>query len=235
MKRLSGLLQFLVGFVLGVSILVGGAAAVAYMFFSRLNSEPPKPVFTEEKKTEEKTEAKTETNPPAKSDLLATVPDKEPKAAESPAVTEAPSPKPVESSAIANAAEPKPAESPAVASVAEPKAAETKPAVTEAPSPKPKAVPSAKPPRPEPRTEAPAPKRSAKPETADRGYKARVTWQSGLSLRSEPTSQSARLGGLDYNTSVRIVGTSGDGQWQRVRLSDGREGWIKAGNITKED
>lgn len=50
MKRLSGLLQFVVGFVLGVVILVGGATAVAYMLLSGMNSNPPKPVFTEEKK-----------------------------------------------------------------------------------------------------------------------------------------------------------------------------------------
>ncbi|MFO0164598.1 MAG: SH3 domain-containing protein, partial [Microcystis sp.] len=89
-------------------------------------------------------------------------------------------------------------------------------------------------------TAAPAPKASPKPspeetkrETKSEGYQARVTWQSGLSLRSQPTSESTRLGGLDYNTKVSVVGTSSDGQWQRVRLSDGREGWIKAGNISR--
>ncbi|MFM6056625.1 MAG: SH3 domain-containing protein, partial [Microcystis aeruginosa] len=56
MKRLSGLLQFMVGFVLGVAILVGGATAVAYMLLSGMNSNPPKPVFTEEKKEETKEE-----------------------------------------------------------------------------------------------------------------------------------------------------------------------------------
>ncbi|MGV2387946.1 MAG UNVERIFIED_CONTAM: SH3 domain-containing protein [Microcystis novacekii LVE1205-3] len=35
-----------------------------------------------------------------------------------------------------------------------------------------------------------------------------MTWQSGLSLRSQPTSESTRLGGLDYNTKVSVVGTS---------------------------
>jgi uncharacterized protein YgiM (DUF1202 family) len=87
---------------------------------------------------------------------------------------------------------------------------------------------------------APAPKASPKPspearkrEATSEGYQARVTWQSGLSLRSEPTSESTRLGGLDYNTKVSVVGTSSDGQWQRIRLSDGREGWIKAGNISR--
>jgi uncharacterized protein YgiM (DUF1202 family) len=158
MKRLSGLLQFMVGFVLGVVILVGGATAVAYILLSGMNSNPPKPVFTEEKKEETKEE----------------------------------------------------------------KAAKPQAEVKESP------------------TAAPAPKASPKPspeetkrETKSEGYQARVTWQSGLSLRSEPTSESTRLGGLDYNTKVSVVGTSSDGQWHRVRLSDGREGWIKAGNISR--
>ena len=158
MKRLSGLLQFMLGFVMGVAILVGGATAVAYMLLSGMNSNPPKPVFTEEKKEETKEE----------------------KAAKPPA--------------------------------------EVKESPTAAPAPKASPKPS-----PE----------ETKRETKSEGYQARVTWQSGLSLRSEPTSESTRLGGLDYNTKVSVVGTSSDGQWHRVRLSDGREGWIKAGNISR--
>lgn len=158
MKRLSGLLQFMLGFVMGVAILVGGATAVAYMLLSGMNSNPPKPVFTEEKKEETKEE---------------------------------------------KAAKPQ---------------AEVKESPTAAPAPKASPKPS-----PEAR----------KREATSEGYQARVTWQSGLSLRAEPTSQSTRLGGLDYNTKVSVVGTSSDGQWHRVRLSDGREGWIKAGNISR--
>jgi outer membrane biosynthesis protein TonB len=170
MKRLSGLLQFMVGFVMGVAILVGGATAVAYMLLSGMNSNPPKPVFTEEKKEEPK-EEKTAVKPSP----TATNPVPEQPQAE---VKESPN------------------------------------------APAPKASPK---PSPEAR----------KKETTSEGYQARVTWQSGLSLRAEPTSQSTRLGGLDYNTKVSVVGTSSDGQWQRVRLSDGREGWIKAGNISR--
>ena len=168
MKRLSGLLQFMVGFVLGVVILVGGATAVAYILLSGMNSNPPKPVFTEEKKEETKEE----------------------KAAKSIPTTP----------------------------VQEQPQAEVKESPTAAPAPK--AAPK------------PSPEETKK-ETTSEGYQARVTWQSGLSLRSEPTSESTRLGGLDYNTKVSVVGTSSDGQWQRVRLSDGREGWIKAGNISR--
>ena len=168
MKRLSGLLQFMVGFVLGVVILVGGATAVAYMLLSGMNSNPPKPVFTEEKKEETKEE---------------------------------------------KAAKPIP-----TTPVQEQPQAEVKESPTAAPAPKASPKPS-----PEAR----------KREATSEGYQARVTWQSGLSLRSQPTSESTRLGGLDYNTKVSVVGTSSDGQWQRIRLSDGREGWIKAGNISR--
>jgi uncharacterized protein YgiM (DUF1202 family) len=168
MKRLSGLLQFMVGFVLGVVILVGGATAVAYILLSGMNSNPPKPVFTEEKKEETKEE---------------------------------------------KAAKPIP-----TTPVQEQPQAEVKESATAAPAPKASPKPS-----PEAR----------KREATSEGYQARVTWQSGLSLRSEPTSESTRLGGLDYNTKVSVVGTSSDGQWQRIRLSDGREGWIKAGNISR--
>ncbi|MDB9425650.1 SH3 domain-containing protein [Microcystis aeruginosa CS-564/01] len=168
MKRLSGLLQFMVGFVLGVAILVGGATAVAYMLLSGMNSNPPKPVFTEEKKEETKEEKAAKSIP--------TTPVQEQPQAE---VKESPT------AALAPKATPKPS--------------------------------------PEAR----------KKETTSEGYQARVTWQSGLSLRSQPTSESTRLGGLDYNTKVSVVGTSSDGQWHRVRLSDGREGWIKAGNISR--
>ncbi|AVQ70991.1 hypothetical protein MTo_03590 [Microcystis aeruginosa NIES-1211] len=167
MKRLSGLLQFMVGFVMGVAILVGGATAVAYMLLSGMNSNPPKPVFTEEKKEETKEEKAAKSIP--------TTPVQEQPQAE---VKESPN------------------------------------------TPTPKASPK---PSPE----------ETKRETKSEGYQARVTWQSGLSLRSEPTSESTRLGGLDYNTKVSVVGTSSDGQWHRVRLSDGREGWIKAGNISR--
>jgi outer membrane biosynthesis protein TonB len=183
MKRLSGLLQFLIGFVLGVSILVGGAAALAYMFLAQMNSAPPKPAFNEEKKEEKAVE-----KPAEKAPIAATSPS-EPAKPEPVAATVSPSPEP-----------------------------EVKKSPEAAPSPKAEAKPA------------------PKPETAsnDEGYRARVTWQSGLSLRAEPTSQSTRVGGLDYNTPLRVVGKSDDGQWQKVQLADGREGWIKAGNVSRD-
>jgi len=126
MKRLSGLLQFMLGFVMGVAILVGGATAVAYMLLSGMNSNPPKPVFTEEKKEETK-EEKTAVKPSP----IPTTP------------------------------------------VQEQPQAEVKESPTAAPAPKASPKPS-----PEAR----------KREATSEGYQARVTWQSGLSLRSSTKS-----------------------------------------------
>ncbi len=81
------------------------------------------------------------------------------------------------------------------------------------------------------------PKPAASPTTAEAlptgAYKARVTWSSGLSVRSEPSAEASRLAGVDYNTEVVILGQSPDGKWQKIRLSGSQEGWIKAGNVAK--
>lgn len=66
-------------------------------------------------------------------------------------------------------------------------------------------------------------------------YKARVTWSEGLSLRAEPNLDAERTGSAAYNQLIVVLGESADKNWQRVRLADGeQEGWIKAGNIKKE-
>lgn len=91
------------------------------------------------------------------------------------------------------------------------------------------------------RTTSPAkpsatPKTDSSPEPLALGtYKARVTWSQGLSLRSEPNLDAERTGSAAYNQLIVVLGESADKNWQRVRLEDGeQEGWIKAGNIQKE-
>lgn len=65
-------------------------------------------------------------------------------------------------------------------------------------------------------------------------YRARVSWEKGLSLRAEPGAGAERIGELEYNQQIVVLEASPDKNWQRVRLSDSdREGWIKAGNIEK--
>jgi len=49
-KGLLAALQFVLGFLLGIAILAGGAAAVGYFIFSRMASPPNKPIFAEELK-----------------------------------------------------------------------------------------------------------------------------------------------------------------------------------------
>ncbi|NEP03241.1 MAG: SH3 domain-containing protein [Symploca sp. SIO2E9] len=51
---LSRIAQFIIGFLLGVSILVGSTVAVAYYFFTKLAVTPPKPIFAEEEPAQEK-------------------------------------------------------------------------------------------------------------------------------------------------------------------------------------
>jgi hypothetical protein len=76
-----------------------------------------------------------------------------------------------------------------------------------------------------------------KPETEDLpagAYQAKVTWSTGLSLRSEPSTDAERIGGVDYNAELIILSTSNDNQWQKVRVpSSGQEGWVKSGNVEK--
>lgn len=92
------------------------------------------------------------------------------------------------------------------------------------------------------RTPLPAKQPNATPNSTDSSkpiepgaYKARVTWSEGLSLRSEPNLDSERTGSAAYNQLIVVLGESADKNWQRVRLEDGeQEGWIKAGNIQKE-
>lgn len=62
MKHLSNIFQFSIGFVLGLAILAGGTAALAYVFFAKMTANPPKPIFTEEKQEKN---ANKEVTPPA--------------------------------------------------------------------------------------------------------------------------------------------------------------------------
>jgi Bacterial SH3 domain len=82
----------------------------------------------------------------------------------------------------------------------------------------------------------PTPTVKAEDKLPQGAYKAKVTWSGGLSLRSEPSTDSERVGGLDYNRELVVLQTSGDGKWQKIRTVDGNlEGWIKAGNVKRNE
>jgi uncharacterized protein YgiM (DUF1202 family) len=148
LSRLSGLLQFIIGFFLGMALLLGGAATAAYFLLSNMTSAPPKPIFAEEKK-------------------------------ELAAKQEAPQKK-------------------------------SAPKEVQKPTPSPS------------------------PEAPSNSYKARVSWSEGLSLRAEPSTESARLGTVPYKAEILVLGTNPENTWQKIRLlSSGEEGWIKGGNVEK--
>ena len=64
-------------------------------------------------------------------------------------------------------------------------------------------------------------------------YRARVSWPQGLSLRLAPSLDAERIGGIDYNQQIVVLEESSDKSWQRIRLEDNKQGWIKAGNIER--
>lgn len=101
------------------------------------------------------------------------------------------------------------------------------------PSPSPTAAVAASP-SPSP-AEAPvaSPSPESSPSPAAQGYQARVTQPIGLILRQEATADAAQLGGVEYNQEVVVLEDSPDGGWQKVRLSNGTEGWIKGGNTER--
>ncbi|MDJ0846001.1 SH3 domain-containing protein [Crocosphaera sp.] len=160
MNRLSGVFQFLLGFFLGIFLLVGGTASLAYVVFSRMNANPEKPTFAEEKAPE--TTAKAESQPVAKQQTKT---------------------QPVE------------------------EVVATEPVIEE---------------------------EETDEDLPDGAYRAKVTWSTGLSLRSQPDSEADRIGGVEYNSELIVLQTSADGDWQQVRLPGSQsEGWVKAGNVAK--
>lgn len=78
---------------------------------------------------------------------------------------------------------------------------------------------------------SPEPAPTPSPAPTPEGYEAVVVQPIGLVIRSEPTTASQQLGGVDYNAEVRVLEESEDGRWILIRLPEsGQEGWVKAGN-----
>jgi Bacterial SH3 domain len=91
------------------------------------------------------------------------------------------------------------------------------------PSPSPSATPS-------PTSQTPA---ESTPSPTD-GYLATVNFPSGLSVRDNPSSDAARIGGVEFNQEVVVLEDSSDGDWQRIRSqTSDLEGWVKAGNLKR--
>ena len=64
-------------------------------------------------------------------------------------------------------------------------------------------------------------------------YRARVSWSEGLILRSAPYLDAERIGGIEYNQQIVVLEESPDKSWQRIRLENNQQGWIKAGNTER--
>jgi hypothetical protein len=157
LQRVSATAQFILGFLLGISLIIGVSGSLVFAYYKRMSILPEKPVFpvvsSESTQTIEPLASKTNIEPEA---------------------------------------------------------------VTINPEPKPE-------PEPEPTIELPA----------DAHY-AVVTWSEGLSLRAEPSVDSERIGGVEFESKIIILEDSSDGKWQRVRLPGSQmEGWIKGGNTEK--
>ncbi|MGL5033112.1 MAG: SH3 domain-containing protein [Microcystaceae cyanobacterium] len=108
---------------------------------------------------------------------------------------------------------------------------ETKPKVEPSPavSPTPEASPSA--------TPEPTPTPEAKKEELPAGaYRAKVIRSEGLSLRGDPSKEAERVGGVGYNADLVVLEKSPDGEWVKVKTAEGgQEGWVRAGNLKKEE
>jgi Bacterial SH3 domain len=77
-----------------------------------------------------------------------------------------------------------------------------------------------------------APSKPAAPLPAG-AYEGRVTQEIGLILRTGPEIGSGQTGGVEYNERIVVLETSADKAWQKIRLSSGKEGWVRGGNVEK--
>ena len=158
-QRISTTAQFILGFLLGISLIAGVAGTVIFAYYKKMSVQPEKPVFSEVPEPK----SATKKNPPS-----TTI-------------------EPIESNISASEIE-------------------TEPQV--APEPEPEPLPP-------------------------NAYRGQVTWPEGLSLRAEPTIESERIGGIQFQDTIVILETSTDGAWQRVQLSNKQEGWVRGGNTER--
>lgn len=159
-QRLSATIQFILGFVIGISLIAGVSGAAIYAYYQKMSVLPKKPNFPKVTASPESA-----TEPADDIDI-----------------------EPLESTTVP----PDEAEADAV----EPEEAE--------------------------------------PELPPNAYRAVVTWPEGLSLRSEPSIDADRIGGIGADATIIILEDSADSQWQRVRLPwNGQEGWVKGGNTER--
>jgi cytoskeletal protein RodZ len=97
------------------------------------------------------------------------------------------------------------------------------------PTPTPKATPTTS------ATPTPSETPTEKAEELPKGaYRGKITWSQGVSLRSEPTQDSERVGGAGFNETIIVLEESPDKVWKKVRVESSKvEGWTKVGNLER--
>ncbi len=176
--KISAVIQFILGFIIGILILSGVGAATAYFLLSQLANTPPQPDYEQGKQQPE--------------DSVATT-----------------SPESEQEESDNNLVESEQSDSPAEEEASEEK--QSTPQETES-------------------EEEP----SIQERFGEQAYPARVTWSTGLTVRSGPSVNSSRVGGVDYNDKLIILGKSSDGEWQKVYVPETeQQGWVSSGNVKR--
>ena len=62
-------------------------------------------------------------------------------------------------------------------------------------------------------------------------YQVKVTYGTGLLIRSGPGNEYGSIGGVDYDAVVDVLEESGD-RWLKIRF-DGLEGWVRGKGNTQ--
>jgi uncharacterized protein YgiM (DUF1202 family) len=116
----------------------------------------------------------------------------------------------------------------------------SKPSFAEERNPKPAVKPVAKKPSIKPSQE-PDKKEEKEEETKKEkplppgAYGATVVWETGVSLRKEPTDGSEKTGGVGFKEKITVLKETADKSWVQVRNADATvEGWLKAGNVERD-
>lgn len=120
---------------------------------------------------------------------------------------------------------------------AEPVATPTEAAAPPEAAPAPEAEPPAEPPaEPAAAPEAEPTEEPTAEELPPGSYRALVVQPIGLIVRSGPGTEHGQVGGVDYNAELVVLEEPAGQGWIKVRVTaTGAEGWVKAGNVRRQE
>ncbi|WP_066380999.1 SH3 domain-containing protein [Anabaena sp. CA = ATCC 33047] len=86
-------------------------------------------------------------------------------------------------------------------------------------------------------TASPSPSPSPTSEELPPGaYRGTVTWAEGVRLRGEANQDAQTVGGVGFNEKIIVLEESQDKNWVKIRSeASQQEGWIKVGNIKRDE